>query len=55
MIHNLTYDDTKDSLYQHNYKYQHLMEPSPMSNLIRIKDGTFLLPEIEGRMQVKDL
>lgn len=55
MIHNLTYDDSKDYLYQHNFKYQHLMEPSPMSNLIKIRDGNFLIPDADARMPVKDL
>ena len=55
MIHNLTYDDSKDNLYQHNFKYQHLMEPSLMSNLIKIKDGNFLIPDADARMHVNDL
>lgn len=44
MIHNLTYDDGKDCLYQHNHKFQNLMQPSPMSNLITIKDANISIP-----------
>jgi hypothetical protein len=44
MIHNLTHDDGKDNLYQHNHKFQHLMEPSPMSNIITVKNAILIIP-----------
>lgn len=55
MIHNLTHDDGKDCLYQHNYKFQHLMDPSPMSNLIKIKDGNIFMVELDTKLHVNDL
>ena len=55
MIHNLTHDDGQDNLYIHNFKHQHLMESSPMSNVIKIKDGAIDLLDADCRLHLKEL
>lgn len=36
-MHNITYDDGKEHFFQHNFKFQHLMEFSDLSNKIKIR------------------